>query len=304
MTDPVIAKQMEGLRPYIAGGASPTGEVDMYCPMHEDRTRSATINFEKGLWYCCAGCGGGTIAQLLKDSGYWVPMADRNLNGAPRSSPATRKPEPLPKLKDLRRWNEALLSDQDRAGSRLARVRGLNRSIMIRYGLGWDRSRKRYIIPVRSAKGKLWNIRRYTLDPGPDERKINGLRGHNNPRIYPAMALVPWDEPIIICGGELDALITIQNGFRCVTRTAAEHVWHSEWNEYFRNRAVYLCHDHDATGQLANERVRAALLEVGTEARTVTLPYPWFEKHGMDLTDFWMDGGTPYKFDKLLEEAK
>src|SRR5689334_7711220 len=79
---PATQEQLEKLRPYFATGeASPTGEVDIYCPMHEDGNRSAQLNPEKGVWYCMAGCGGGTVDQLIEAEGYWVPMDGRKLNG-------------------------------------------------------------------------------------------------------------------------------------------------------------------------------------------------------------------------------
>lgn len=35
------------------------------CPFHEDRLASLSINDEKGLWYCFAGCGGGDVFSFI-----------------------------------------------------------------------------------------------------------------------------------------------------------------------------------------------------------------------------------------------
>jgi len=295
---------MGKLRPYFAGEASPSGEYDMYCPMHKDSNRSAQLNPQKGVWYCNAGCGGGTVAQLVEAEGYWIPMDGRSLNGYHlKENNGHRPPESLPTITELRRWHEALMADEDDSGTQIHRLRGLERSTAIRYGLGWDGKRRVYTIPVRSARGSLWNVRRYTPHAPEGRRKIWGIRGHNAPRLFPAAALIPYDLPIIICGGEWDALITLQNGFICVTRTAAEHVWKPEWNDYFSNRDVYLCHDMDEMGRIANGRVKKELEPVANFVKVIQLPYPFQAKHGNDLNDFWLDGGTPARFQEMMRYA-
>lgn len=41
------------------------GEQPMKCPVHDDRTPSASVNRAKGLWHCHAcGAGGGAVALV------------------------------------------------------------------------------------------------------------------------------------------------------------------------------------------------------------------------------------------------
>ena len=35
------------------------------CPFHDDRRPSFSVNLTNGLWHCFAGCGGGTLPQLI-----------------------------------------------------------------------------------------------------------------------------------------------------------------------------------------------------------------------------------------------
>lgn len=35
------------------------------CPFHEDRTASLSVNVTTGLWHCHAGCGGGSVIDLM-----------------------------------------------------------------------------------------------------------------------------------------------------------------------------------------------------------------------------------------------
>ena len=50
-------------------------EVSIVCPLHEDRVSSLSINTEKGVWICFAGCGQGSLKYFL--SKYWgLPLLD------------------------------------------------------------------------------------------------------------------------------------------------------------------------------------------------------------------------------------
>ncbi len=301
---PVTDEQMAKLRPYLCGQASPSGEVDSFCPLHPDRKRSAQINIKKGLFYCNAGCRGLTVDQLIEAEGYWLPPergsapeftegVSTNGNGHP--------PEAL-SIVEVRRWHEALMRDEDDAGSLLHRLRGIERSTAIRFQLGWDGKRRVFTIPVRSARGKLWNVRRYNPAAPADRRKIWGLRGRNDPRLFPAQVLRAAGA-IVVCEGEWDALMTVQNGFIAITRTGAAHVWKSKWCKHFEGRDVYLCHDCDTMGDLANKRVAEALESSASSVRVIHLPYPYTPKHGRDLTDYWLDNHKPHEFKQLMAEA-
>ena len=40
-------------------------EFNVKCPFHDDRTPSLSINIDKGVWVCHAGCGKGRLAPLV-----------------------------------------------------------------------------------------------------------------------------------------------------------------------------------------------------------------------------------------------
>jgi len=42
------------------------GQVYAFCPLHNDNRQSLSINLEKGLWKCHAGCGQGNVFQLAR----------------------------------------------------------------------------------------------------------------------------------------------------------------------------------------------------------------------------------------------
>jgi DNA primase len=49
-------------------GLTPSGQGDqvrLLCPFHDDERPSCSVNFEKGLWQCFAGCGAGNVLEFV-----------------------------------------------------------------------------------------------------------------------------------------------------------------------------------------------------------------------------------------------
>lgn len=40
-------------------------EFNILCPFHEDSVSSCSINTEKGVWICFAGCGQGSLKYFI-----------------------------------------------------------------------------------------------------------------------------------------------------------------------------------------------------------------------------------------------
>jgi hypothetical protein len=301
----VTERQLELLRPYLLGERPrEDGEWDMYCPLHEDRSRSAQLNIERGVWHCFAGCDGGSVAALVRKRSEWVPPGRASGNGhsVRRSSSGTLPQEEITSAK-VEGWAAALL-DNEPILDDLVTTRGLWTKTIADAKIGWDSSKKAYTIPIADAEGKYVNVRRYQPRPRAGRRKMWGVEGMNQPRLYPIEALKE-DGPIIICEGEWDARITRQHGFSSITRTASASTWKDEWSKLFKGRVVYVCHDMDKEGQKANLKVARSVATYAEAVYIVRLPYPIAEKGGKDLTDYFMDHeGDPDEFRRLLEEAR
>lgn len=281
-------------------------EVDMFCPLHEDKNRSATLNLDEGVWWCGAGCGGGRVEELIQMQQHWYkPPSDKRRNGSAKRSSNGNGSKPAEEITDakVKGWMQALISSPGHL-ERLISERGLEPETLTEYEIGWDSTRKAYTIPVRGGDESLQNLRRYNPDPQEGRRKIWGVAGRNTPRLFPMRVFDEDPKEIIICEGEWDALLTIQYGFPAVTRTASANTWHAEWGEYFQGRKVYVCHDMDKAGQDANRKVAKALRNVAAEVRVVKLPYTVKEKHGKDLTDYWLEGHSPTDFRGLIERSE
>lgn len=298
---------LDTLRPWLeSGGPNEDGEWGMYCPYHRDTKRSASVNTNgTGVYYCQACDVGGTVKSLvadikagnIKNNRMKDEDDDEDENGNRRGG--ERISEAM-----VAGWASALLANK-RALAKFTKARGLDRTTLKDYDIGWDSSGNGcYTIPVRGEDGSLLNVRRYTLEPVGDRRKIWSVAGHGTPVLYPIECAPTWGESVVVCEGELDALATIQAGFDAVTRTGAAKVWKAQWNHHFKDKVVYICHDMDDTGQQANQMVAAALAPYARAVYIVRLPYPVTEKHGKDLTDYWNDGHTYDDFEQLLAEAE
>ena len=302
-------RQLRTLKPYLLGdqpgrtNIDGTLEWDMICPLHEDGVRSASLNVHKGEWWCFAGCGGGTVTQLLKAKDDWFPPEPgaASRNGASRANGAV--PTEIITEGKVAGWHSALMSNAD-ALDELVNTRGINHQTLKKHEIGWDSSMRVYTLPVRDGEDQIINVRRYNMHPATaNSPKIFNVRGMTSSALYPIRVLNQELEYIIICGGEWDSLVTNQNGFPCITRTAAEDVWYAEWGEHFKDLVVYLCHDKDDKGMVANRKVGRMIEKVASEVYVIDLPYDYQKKHGKDLTDFWHDYDTA-TFQQLLTEAK
>lgn len=282
------------LEPYLAGSAErPNGDLDMHCPIHGDARRSATVNFRTKEWYCHACEEGGSLTRLVARHSDWHPVPGDTQQTSGRSASA----RPLPDSALLDGWQSALLGSAERR-EWLERKRGLDLDTMQRYGMGWDG--RRYVLPVYDEAGVLQNLRLYspTLEP-----KIMNWPGHGSPpRLYPFSTLLDDPKTIVICEGELDALIANQSGVPAITTTGgvkATGRWRDSWTSWFEEKVVYLCFDCDADGRQAARKVAEKLAQQVRKLQIIELPYPMGSKK--DLTDFFLDGHTRGKLRTLAK---
>lgn len=302
-TDEQIAK----LKPYLVGEQpGGDGEWGMFCPLHTDATRSASLNVEKGVFFCQACGEGGSISQLVDLEDTWVKPEGRVNGGSQRAARASVAPADGVSKAKVRGWHAALLDSHPARLARLLEARGISEETVRDHDIGWDADRHVYTIPVYSNEDEIWNVRRYDLKPSGSRRKMWSVKGMGQPRLYPVKQILSDPDYIIICEGEWDALLTIQHDFNAITRTAAADVWESRWNKLFKGMTVYLAHDCDLKGQLANRKIGEQLVGVAEEVRVLRLPYPIEEKNGKDLTDFWLDHREypEAEMQSLMEDAQ
>jgi hypothetical protein len=255
----------------------------MHCPYHGDSKRSASINMETEEWYC-HGCGqGGEGRLLIRDQENWKLPEHMVREGKSSGKPTEEITEAT-----IEGWHSALMSNRT-ALNALMQKRGLTVETIKMYEIGWDG--RVYTIPIRDFSGEICNVRRYDIKVGPDSdrRKIWSVEGMGTPTIFPMDQLER--DTLLICEGEFDALVAIQNGIPAVTRTGTADHWKPEWNQLFRGKRIFVCHDMDTKGQHANDRVVANLRGKTLSTTVIHLPYSVTEKHGRDISDYFVTDG-------------
>lgn len=295
-------KYITELGPWLVGKQSSNGEWRAYCPIHEDpkgsKSSSAMINFKMGVWNCnSARCGEhGTVKQLIR------ALKNRNvIDLKTRKRVDDTTPEkPLPSERDIRLWTKTLLS-RERAYKIMTEDRGLTRSLIREWGIGFDG--QRFTIPIRDEHGELKNVRRYKPGRKVQNKMISWGTGWGEGRLMGWDALLDESiEDVVLAAGELDMLIGRAHNLPTVTSTSGEGVWKPEWSEHFRGKRVYICYDDDKSGKMGGTKVASQLKGIAKGIYRVTLNTGI---NGGDLTDYFTTiGSTESDFLVLMKEAQ
>lgn len=289
------------LEPYIAGPAGgKNGDHPMQCPLHEDTVRSATVNFPKRIWWCGV-CGGGKLSELIATRNDWhePTVGDGSHGGS--SSPQTGRKSVLPTEERLDGYRTRLQSEPE-AMKYLLEKRGLSEATIISRGLGYNAGTGKYVVPIYNLDGDLHNVRYHK--PGGKPKWVN-TPGYGSPATLHPVDVIESSDDLVWCEGEFDSYLTTQMGLPAFTATGgAKIVWQEEWNELLKGKRIILCFDSDFEGRNAVHRVMPHLKECTESVQIARLPFPMERKHGKDITDWWLEGGTPSNFARLISSVK
>ena len=314
------------------------GELHGLCPLHEEKNPSFAYNFVKDR-YNCFGCnqGGDLIDLWIKVHGHDSKQGVRlfcqtfGINkhekaGKQRpvkAKQAPKKPaksEPKPDYDALQRVYGLFKPLPESWINRLEEKRGWTKEVIARFGL---RLKTHYIaksgailpikkpdsiaIPVFDVDGSLKNIRVYR--PDQDPKIISWAKGYGSARLFPSKP--PGDTGIVLlCEGESDTLCALSHGFCAITQTSKLKKWPKAHLAPLRDRDVVIAYDADEPGREYAKAAAACLAEVAASVRV--LAWPEFmlengelpEKHGQDLTDFFMKHGrTAQDLQDLVTKA-
>jgi hypothetical protein len=197
---------------------------------------------------------------------------------------------PPPSEGNVQGWRSALMEAGNASARRyLQETRGLLLGTIVELELGYDRDRHAITIPIRDEAGELVNVKRRVIRRGATKAK----RGLSRPAaLYPIQTFAEDPTAIVLCEGELDALLLKQSGLPAVTSTSGTNGWdkYPAWHEHFVGRSVAVVYDCGAESY-AKATVRAqALQEAGAlDAWPVDLGLAqgedvtnWFVKYGRD----------------------
>lgn len=289
------------IKPYLLSREpSEDGEWEAYCPLHDDDKRSASFNFDKGVWHCFAGCQGGTIRELvqrLADEREDVGEATRggfvdeptDLDAERRRRRGSGASEGV-SIAAVKGYHEALLANST-AMEYLHDKRGLTTDTLKRFLIGWDRKQKAFTIPMLSAdESEVLNVRRYRPASGSRRSQYWNVKGMGKRRLYPESVLAESSD-LLLCEGEWDCLLANQEGTPAITSTGGAANWSQEYNPRFEGKNVCVMYDADEVGDKGAKRAAHGISKYASSVRIASLPYERTEEHGDDITDFIVRDG-------------
>ena len=219
------------------------------CPFHEDHNPSLSINVETGVWHCHAGCGGGSVFDLIAkyENTTVEDVMRRELGGGGGNGARavyvpvrTGKTEPET-LADNDPVEESVYSYRNEFGREVYQA--------VRY-------RPKTFKQRRMVDGKtVWNMEGV-------ERVLYRL-----PEVLNA-------EEVWICEGEKDADNLSALGFCATTNVGGAGKWLDGYTEFLAGRKVVICGDNDEPGLAHVQTVFASISGKVKEAKIVSVPRP------------------------------
>lgn len=274
---------------------------------HED-TASVHIYDDGSWWDYGAGIGGDVLdfvgycihGTTYTPSVHFTEVVDMlgGLDIKPLPAVTTRPAPPKPKLtlsmSAVQEWHDTMPASRRWYWTQ----RGLTDETIDRFLLGWDGEKNAYTIPAiyrnvpfavklrntperlsqaQDAYDREFSRLRANHSEWTDDQiakqcptippKYYGITG-NRAGIFNADAL--WTaHDVVVCEGEIDAMLLCQVGYNAVSSTGGAGTWKPEWAKLFAAvRSIIILYDNDAAGRDGALKVRATL----ARARIATYP--------------------------------
>ncbi len=207
------------------------------CPFHEDGKASLSVNVGTGLWHCHAGCGGGSVIDLLAKMN--AKSASQVLwdAGVRKSDADETKPKP---------------SGNGTLGS-------LIRTYEYRNIWGTP------IYRVLRYDPKNFRQQRWA-----DDGWVWGMEGVE--RVLYRLPEVAEAKSVWLVEGEKDAENLSGLGFIATTNVGGGGKWLDSYSEMLAGKDVCICGDNDQTGRDHVEKVFASLAGKAHTVRLIGLP--------------------------------
>ena len=234
-----------------------TAEVSLVCPLHDDRVSSLSINTDKGVWICFAGCGEGSLQFFL--SKYWhISLLEVEKYVGDKEVELD-----LNFFDDfeLEEAAEFVTSPEDFQAYEYPKWifdRGFSKATLEEWGCGTNRYND-LIIPIFTKEEELkgWISRRLNAVPkylySKGLRKSKYLFGINH---------LNRSSFVCVTEGSLDTLWLHQNGFPSIAILGA--ILSKTQEELLAKLPVeelVICLDNDDAGQKGKERLMACMTQ-------------------------------------------
>lgn len=265
----------------------------MRCPFHNDHSPSLHV-YDDGGWKCF-GCGKhGDVLDFIgyllhgdnyDSSSHFTDVIDRLGAMDIKPLPAViQKPKPKPlrtgpgiSLEQVMLWSD----NQPSFSREYWKSRGLTEQIVREFFLGFDG--QRYTIPFLYRYQVLGIKRRQShIDDGVSA-KYTQAKG-SVVGLFNADILWTAKE-VIICEGEIDAMLLCQHGFPAVSSTGGAGTWKAKWTQLFSQvQSIYIIYDNDEAGL-------SGALKIRSQIRRAKLL--WLPKDVKDVGEFFQQHNSP-----------
>ena len=230
-------------------------EVSIVCPLHDDRVSSLSINTDKGLWICFAGCGQGSLKYFL--SKYWhISLVDVEQYLGDKDVELDLNFFDSFELEDDQEFITYPEDFQAYDYPKWALSRGFSQGELEKWGCGTNRFND-LIIPIYTPTQELkgWVSRRPNAVPkylySKGFKKSKYLFGINHIQRCPF---------VCVTEGSLDTMWLHQNGFPSVAILGA--ILSKTQEELLSKLPVeelVICLDNDEAGQKGKERLMTCM---------------------------------------------
>ena len=228
----------------------PTRQVEfsIQCPFHDDTTPSLSINIDKGLWICFAGCGKGKLITFLER---WLNTSASNLKylfgEEDHSSELLGFFSEEVEAKEIK-LKEVKLPFSKREAPEWIYDRGFTRETAQQWEWGTTYMGSLYI-PVRDESCRLvgWICRQ----PSSKLPKYIYSKGLETSKVLFGLSSLPkYNEFVCLTEGPLDTIWLMQNGISAVALLGS-HLSKDQQKLLSRIHVgeIVLCLDNDLTGK-------------------------------------------------------
>ena len=317
------------------------------CPFHGEKTASFSVAPDKGIYYCF-GChkGGGAINFMMEIEGLNYPDAVRAL--AKRANIQVPEDEEYQNkyreqerlwalMKEAARFYHACLyQPEGAAGLAYAAKRGLSKSILTKFGIGFapdswsavtdflkkkgftdqelrdsgmvsekngrifDRFRNRFMFPIIDVRGNIIGFGGRVLDDSkPKYLNTPETAIFNKRKNLFGLNLAKKSklDYLILVEGNMDVVALHQYGFDCAVASLGTSLTDEQAALLGRyTEQVYLIYDGDSAGQNATQRAIPILEKAGIRVKVLKM------RDAKDPDEFLKKYG-PDRFRLLLQES-
>lgn len=164
--------------------------------------------------------------------------------------------------------------------------RGISDGVISSYKLGYGAfyGKNWITIPIKDIDGNF-SFFKLRQDPLGGKEKMTWPSGIEA-QIYDWDTLLLPEDRLVICEGEMDALLLKSKGIPCLTNTHGAITVKNEWIDHFnKNTEYFICYDNDDAGKTGAKKMADALIKHGcTKIKIVDLPEDVGEKG--DIGDY------------------